>query len=164
MSKHDVNVASDAFDAYHESLVKNGGLRACDWEDFYAGWQSARSQEDPVAWINPDDPRDVISDIKKHYMERIYVIGGAQQTYKYSVPLYTHPAQPADGVPESHVVIHEYTARMALVALEEFTDRIRRGAVDEPEPEEHYYGVQAIDDLENALSQPPKREDADNES
>ena len=110
-------------------------------------WQAARSQGEPVAWWDGDTGE----------AETAFQF---EQDSIYNRPVYTHPAQPGDGVPESHVVIHEYTARMALVALKDYTFRIRQCAGPEPEPEEHYYGVRAIEDLESALPQPPKREES----
>ena len=51
--------------------------------------------------------------------------------------------------------VHEYTAGSALEALKFYTECMQRRACGDPEPIEHHYAMQAIDELEALF---PKQE------
>ena len=70
--------------------------------------------------------------------------------------LYTHTAS-AD-VPDGRISVHEYTARIALQALEEYAENLSIVAGWDYEPLEHHYAQQAIEEIESLLPEPPKQE------
>ena len=53
---------------------------------------------------------------------------------------------------DGHITVHEYTAGSALEALKFYTEWMQRHACGDPEPIEHHYAMQAIDELEALLS------------
>ena len=53
---------------------------------------------------------------------------------------------------DEHITVHEYTARSSLDALKFYTEWMQRRACGDPEPIEHHYAMQAIDELEALLS------------
>ena len=76
--------------------------------------------------------------------------------------LYTHPASEATGDDQAkadeRISVHEYTARMSLEALKFYTEWMQRNDCGEPEPIEHFYAMQAIEEIESLLPEPPKQE------
>jgi hypothetical protein len=78
-------------------------------------------------------------------------------------PLYTHPASEATGDDQAkadeRISVHEYTARMSLEALKFYTEWMQRNDCGEPEPIEHFYAMQAIEEIESLLPEPPKQEE-----
>ena len=61
-------------------------------------------------------------------------------------------------VPDDRISVHEYTARMALQALEEYAENLSIVAGWDYEPLEHHYAQQAIEEIESLLPEPPKQE------
>ena len=64
----------------------------------------------------------------------------------------------AVSVPDDRISVHEYTARMALQALEEYAENLSIVAGWDYEPLEHHYAQQAIEEIESLLPEPPKQE------
>ena len=60
---------------------------------------------------------------------------------------------------DERISVHEYTARMSLEALKFYTEWMQRNACGDPEPIEHHYAMQAIEEIEYLLPEPPKEQD-----
>jgi uncharacterized protein YoaH (UPF0181 family) len=59
----------------------------------------------------------------------------------------------AVSVPDDRVSVHEYTARISLQALEEYAENLSIVAGWDYEPLEHNYAQQAIEDIQDKLTE-----------
>ena len=59
----------------------------------------------------------------------------------------------AVSVPDDRISVHEYTARIALQALEEYAENLSIVAGWDYEPLEHHYAQQAIEDIQDKLTE-----------
>jgi hypothetical protein len=59
---------------------------------------------------------------------------------------------------DDRISVHEYTARISLEALKFYTEWMQRNDCGDPEPIEHFYAMQAIEEIESLLPDPPKQE------
>ena len=59
----------------------------------------------------------------------------------------------AESVPDDRISVHEYTARIALQALEEYAENLSIVAGWDYEPLEHHYAQQAIEDIQDKLTE-----------
>ena len=62
----------------------------------------------------------------------------------------------AVSVPDDRISVHEYTARIALQALEEYAENLSIVAGWDYEPLEHHYAQQAIEDIQDKLTEQEK--------
>ena len=58
-----------------------------------------------------------------------------------------------EGEPDDRISVHEYTARIALQALEEYAENLSIVAGWDYEPLEHHYAQQAIEDIQDKLTE-----------
>ena len=65
-------------------------------------------------------------------------------------------AKKAASVQDDRISVHEYTARMALQALEEYAENLSIVAGWDYEPLEHHYAQQAIEDIQDKLTEQEK--------
>jgi len=73
---------------------------------------------------------------------------------------YAHPAsRQAVSVPDDRISVHEYTARIALQALEEYAENLSIVAGWDYEPLEHHYAQQAIEDIQDKLTEQERGHD-----
>ena len=61
-----------------------------------------------------------------------------------------------EGEPDDRISVHEYTARIALQALEEYAENLSIVAGWDYEPLEHHYAQQAIEDIQDKLTEQEK--------
>ena len=59
---------------------------------------------------------------------------------------------------DDRISVHEYTARSSLEALKFYTEWMQRNACGDPEPIEHFYAMQAIEEIESLLPEPTYKE------
>ena len=59
----------------------------------------------------------------------------------------------AVSVPDDRISVHEYTARISLQALEEYAENLSIVAGWDYEPLEHHYAQQAIEDIQDKLTE-----------
>ena len=59
-------------------------------------------------------------------------------------------------MPDDRISVHEYTARIALQALEEYAENLSIVAGWDYEPLEHHYAQQAIEDIQDKLTEQEK--------
>jgi hypothetical protein len=118
-------------------------------EGMWWGWQASREalEGEPTAIVND-------SGVLEWYPPYNRPPAGTK--------LYTHPASEATGDDQAkadeRISVHEYTARMSLEALKFYTEWMQRNDCGEPEPIEHFYAMQAIEEIESLLPEPPKQE------
>lgn len=62
---------------------------------------------------------------------------------------------------DERISVHENTAGISLEALKFYTEWMQRHACGDPEPIEHHYAMQAIEEIESLLPEPPKQEQDD---
>ena len=62
----------------------------------------------------------------------------------------------AASVPDDRISVHEYTARISLQALEEYAENLSIVAGWDYEPLEHHYAQQAIEDIQDKLTEQEK--------
>jgi len=65
----------------------------------------------------------------------------------------------AVSVPDDRVSVHEYTARIALQALEEYAENLSIVAGWDYEPLEYHYAQQAIEDIQDKLTEKERGHD-----
>ena len=65
----------------------------------------------------------------------------------------------AASVPGDRISVHEYTARIALQALEEYAENLSIVAGWDYEPLEHHYAQQAIEDIQDKLTEKERGHD-----
>ena len=59
--------------------------------------------------------------------------------------------------PVGRISVNEYTVRSSLEALKFYTEWMQRNACGDPEPVEHDYAIQAIEDIESLLPELPSQ-------
>ena len=123
---------------------KDGKLAAVD-EHGRVQWLQGGQGAEPVAWMNPSNPNEVISYKKKTEIQRCYNLGIGKSAERYSTPLYTRP--PSAGVAES--------IEVAIDMLEDYARALDSGDLDGPGHSTTSCIHEVIDELATAL-QPPK--------
>ena len=145
------------------------------WEAFCEGalWQASREEGEPIGEVgymiqpNWDDP------------SKTKGVALVDKSLAPGTKLYTHPAsrqalsscseipnnsvhasrQALEGEPDDRISVHEYTARIALQALEEYAENLSIVAGWDYEPLEHHYAQQAIEDIQDKLTEKERGHD-----
>ena len=149
-----------------ESHVNQYDTFGDEWQDkgvdehFISGYEAGKAaragqESEPFAFCFTDvngKPSE-FCDHPKH---------AAEGDTRIRTPLYTHPvsaAKQAVSVPYDRVSVHEYTARIALQALEEYAENLSIVAGWDYEPLEHHYAQQAIEDIQDKLTEKERGHD-----
>ena len=104
---------------------------------------------EPVAWLtSKGEEKEVMFDSEYDRNDRNH---DEKRGWKYD-PLFTLTKA------DDRISVHEYTARSSLEALKFYTEWMQRNACGDPEPIEHFYAMQAIEEIESRLPEPPKQE------